>query len=60
MSPVAALRALTSDAASMLGVGHRLGMLMPGYDADVLLLDGSPLDVSSTVLRAWVDGEEIE
>jgi imidazolonepropionase-like amidohydrolase len=60
MSPVAALRALTSDAATMLGVGGRIGKLLPGYDADVLLLDGSPLDVSSTVLRTWVDGEEIE
>jgi len=60
MSPVAALRALTSDAASMLGVGDRIGKLLPGYDADVLLLDGSPLDLSSSVLRAWVDGEEVE
>ena len=60
MSPAAALRALTSDAAGMLGAGGRIGKLLPGYDADVLLLDGSPLEVSSTVLRTWVDGEEIE
>ncbi len=59
MSPVAALRALTSDAAKILSVDHRIGSLRAGLDADVLLLDGSPLNVSSTVLRAWVGGKEI-
>ena len=59
MSPTAALRSLTSDAARMFALDDRIGFLRSGYDADVLLLDGSPLDVSSTIQRVWVNGEEI-
>ncbi|MCY2959211.1 MAG: amidohydrolase family protein [Planctomycetota bacterium] len=55
----AALRALTWDAARMLAIGDRVGMLAPGMDADILLLDGSPLSPSSSVLRVWVAGREI-
>ncbi len=60
LSPLAAMRALTSEAATMLGVGDRIGRLRPGYDADVLLLDGSPFDLTSRVIRTWVNGKEIE
>lgn len=59
MSPEAALRALTSDAASMFGIADRVGRLEPGMDADVVLLDGSPLDPSSSVLRVFVQGREV-
>ena len=59
LSTEAAMRALTSDAAKMLGIDHRVGTLRAGLDADILLLDGSPLDLSSRILRVWVDGEEI-
>lgn len=59
MSPTAAVRALTADAAAMLGVGERIGKLLPGLDADIVLLDGSPLDVSASVVRTWVNGKEI-
>jgi hypothetical protein len=59
MSPSAALRSLTSDAARMFALDDRIGFLRVGLDADVLLLDGSPLDMSSTIQRVWVNGEEI-
>ncbi len=59
MSPTAALRSLTSDAARMFALDDRIGFLRAGFDADVLLLDGSPLNVSSTIQRVWVNGEEI-
>ena len=59
MSAEAALRALTSDAARMFAIEHRVGLLAPGLDADVALLDGSPLDVSTRVVRVWVGGEEV-
>ncbi|TDJ72256.1 MAG: hypothetical protein E2O39_07085 [Planctomycetota bacterium] len=54
-----ALRALTSDAARMLSIDDRVGRLARGLDADVLLLDGSPLDPATSILRVWVDGKEI-
>lgn len=60
MSPEGALRALTADAAVMMAIGHRVGRLASGLDADVLLLDGPPLDPGTSVLRTWVNGHEVE
>ncbi len=59
MSPDRALRALTSDAADMLAIDDRVGRIAPGLDADVVLLDGSPFDASTSVTRVWVNGEEV-
>src|SRR5215470_8419344 len=38
-----ALRMLTSDAAGMIGLGHRKGRVAPGFDADILAVDGDPV-----------------
>ena len=43
MSPVEALTAATSRAAQVCGLGDRKGRLVPGYDADLLAVDGDPL-----------------
>jgi imidazolonepropionase-like amidohydrolase len=43
MSSAEALRASTSHAAAVCGLGHRKGRLEPGYDADVLAVHGDPL-----------------
>ena len=59
MSPSGALRALTADAAEMLAIGDRVGRLAVGMDADVLVLDGSPLETGTSVLRVFVGGEEV-
>ncbi|MDF1797692.1 MAG: amidohydrolase family protein [Planctomycetota bacterium] len=59
MSPAGALRALTADSADMLDIDDRVGRLAMGLDADVLLLDGSPLDGNARVQRTWVAGREI-
>jgi imidazolonepropionase-like amidohydrolase len=59
LSPDVALRALTSDSARMMAIGDHVGKLGVGLDGDVLLLDGPPLEPSTSVLRAWVNGEEI-
>jgi hypothetical protein len=60
MSPEGAVRALTADAAEMLTIGASVGRLERGLDADVLLLDGTPLDPATRVLRTWVNGHEVE
>jgi imidazolonepropionase-like amidohydrolase len=44
MSPAEALQACTSRAATTCGLGDRKGRIAPGYDADVLVVDGDPLD----------------
>lgn len=47
--PPVVLQAATSQAARLLGAENRLGFLRPGYDADLLLVDGNPLeDISAT------------
>ena len=42
-TPVEALRAGTSVAARVCGLGHRKGRVAPGFDADLLAVDGDPL-----------------
>jgi imidazolonepropionase-like amidohydrolase len=43
LRPADALRTLTAVAAEVVGLGHRKGRVAPGYDADLLLVDGDPL-----------------
>ena len=54
-----ALRALTADAADMLGIGDRVGRVAPGLDGDLLVLSGPPLTLGTRVLRVFVDGQEV-
>ena len=54
-----ALRTLTLDAARILGVGHRIGSLEAGKDADILILDGDPLHYSTFVTTAVVNGKVV-
>jgi imidazolonepropionase-like amidohydrolase len=37
------LRAITSAAAGVCGLGHRKGRITPGFDADILAVDGDPI-----------------
>jgi len=42
-SQAEALRAVTSVAAGVIGLGHRKGRIAPGFDADILAVDGDPI-----------------
>lgn len=55
----AALRAITLNAAEILGVSDTAGSLDPGKDADMVLLDGDPLDYRTRVLDVFIDGVSI-
>ena len=59
LEPEAALRALTVNPASMLGLQDRVGSLKPGLDADVVIWSGDPLDVMNRALRVFVRGREV-
>ena len=37
------LRTMTSAAAGVIGLGHRKGRIAPGFDADILAVDGDPI-----------------
>ena len=52
-----ALRAITIDAARICRVDHRLGSLKPGKDADLVIYDGNPLEIASSVQATIIDGE---
>jgi imidazolonepropionase-like amidohydrolase len=52
-----ALKAVTINAAEILGVADRVGSLEPGKDADVIILDGYPLSAKTWVEKVFVDGE---
>lgn len=55
MTPAAALRAATSGAAEMLGMAGRLGAVAPGAYADVIAVQGDPLqDVKALERIAFV------
>jgi len=59
MSPQQALVATTSSAAELMGLGDDLGTLEPGKRADLVLLEGDPLDVGTLrerVRQVWKDG----
>jgi imidazolonepropionase-like amidohydrolase len=46
-----ALVAATSAAARTLAIGDRVGRIAPGYDADLLVVDGDPIDDISRIGR---------
>lgn len=52
-----ALESLTINAAKMLGVADRLGSIEEGKDADLLILDGPPLDYRTYVHQAYIGGK---
>jgi imidazolonepropionase-like amidohydrolase len=52
-----ALEAITISAAEALGVDSRVGSLEEGKDADVIVLDGDPLDYRTYVEKTFVNGK---
>jgi imidazolonepropionase-like amidohydrolase len=51
MTPAEALHAITGRAAEVVGLGDRKGKILPGYDADVLAVDGDPARDPSAIHR---------
>jgi imidazolonepropionase-like amidohydrolase len=43
LNPVDTLRMVTSAAAEVIGLGRRKGRIAPGFDADILAVDGDPV-----------------
>lgn len=57
MGEMEALRAITINAAEICRVDARLGSLKTGKDADIVIYDGSPLEISSSVFATIINGE---
>lgn len=54
-----ALKMITINAAQILGVNNRVGSLEKGKDADVIILDGYPLNIKTWVDQVFIDGESV-
>ena len=54
-----ALESVTSNAARILGVSDRVGSLAEGKDADLVVLDGDPLDSLAKIDLVLIDGETV-
>ncbi len=55
-----ALKAITINAAKILGVEDRLGSLEAGKDATLIVTDGDPLEIRTHVEMAFIDGRAID
>jgi len=51
LSPAEVLCAMTSRAAQACGLGHRKGRIASGFDADILAIDGNPLQDLTAIRR---------
>jgi imidazolonepropionase-like amidohydrolase len=52
-----ALRAMTLEAAEILGVADRVGSIEKGKDANLVFLTGSPFEATSKIAAVMLDGE---
>jgi imidazolonepropionase-like amidohydrolase len=60
LSREAALRSVTLSAAELLRVDRELGSLDAGKRATMIVTDGDPLEVTTKVERAFIEGREID
>jgi imidazolonepropionase-like amidohydrolase len=56
LTPDAALRAITLDAARILGLDARLGSLEVGKDGDLALYDGDPFEYTTHCIATIIEG----
>jgi imidazolonepropionase-like amidohydrolase len=59
MDREAALRAVTINPATIMRVSDRIGSLVPGKDADLVIWSGDPFDVMSRAETAYIRGREV-
>lgn len=55
-----ALKALTIDAAEILGVADVMGSIEPGKAANLLIAKGDPLEVRTEVSYVFINGREVD
>ena len=59
MDKFAALQAITINPAKHIGIANRVGSIEPGKDADLVITDGDPMEVSTAVKAVYVDGKKV-
>ena len=59
MDEYEALRAVTINPAEHIGISDRVGSLEEGKDADVVIVDGCPFDVTGVIKHVLINGEKV-
>lgn len=60
MDPFAALQAITINPARHAGIADRVGSIEVGKDADLVITDGCPFEVSTKVRHVFIEGKEVQ
>jgi imidazolonepropionase-like amidohydrolase len=60
LPPDEALKAITLYPAEILGVADRLGSLDSGKDATLIVTDGDPLEITTHVTAAYIQGRAVD
>jgi imidazolonepropionase-like amidohydrolase len=56
----AALRSVTADPCRIAGIESRYGTISPLKSATIIMTRGHPLEITSDVAAAWIDGRSID
>ena len=59
MDPFQALQAITINPARHIGIADRVGSLEVGKDADLVITDGCPFEISTKVRQVLIDGKVV-
>ena len=59
MEPFAALQAITINPAKPAGIADRVGSLEVGKDADIVITNGCPFEVSTKVEQVYINGVKV-
>lgn len=59
MDPFKALQAITINAAKHAGISDRVGSLEKGKDADLIIVQGNPMEISSCIHYVYINGEAV-
>jgi len=60
MEPFDALKAITINPAKHIGIEDRVGSLVAGKDADIVLTNGNIMDSMTNVVKVFIDGKMIK
>ncbi len=55
-----AVKAVTINAAELMGLDDRVGSLEPGKEATLLITTGNPLDMTTIIEQAYIQGRELD
>jgi len=54
-----ALKSITINAAEILGIADRVGSIAEGKDADLVVMDGDPLEIKTKVKEVFINGNSV-